>query len=149
MTKARANLLGSVDPPASNPLAQHLLVDPEDDRGLCHDFLTEAVRRSGDDESIKEVLIGAVDELSRTLVGMTMNDNYKPYILVSSIELYVLLRVELINMGRLSGMLSDILHLSMLSPTCQIFFLQTSPLKILSERHFSDPFFRYPLYRVK
>ncbi|KAI9793503.1 MAG: hypothetical protein M1816_007935 [Peltula sp. TS41687] len=70
-----------VDPPTSNALAQHLLVDPEDDRGLCHDFLTEAVRRFGEDDSMKEALVGAVEELSRQLAGMTMNDNYKPYIL--------------------------------------------------------------------
>lgn len=91
MVKVKANLLGRVDPPASNPLAQHLLVDPEDDRGLCHDFLTEAVRRLGEEELMKEALVGAVDELSRRLAKMTMNDDYKPYILVSGIKEHMLL----------------------------------------------------------
>lgn len=60
-----------------------MLVDPEDDRGICHDFLTEAVSRFEEDESTKEALVEAVVELSRQLASMSMNDNYKPYILVS------------------------------------------------------------------
>ena len=68
---------------ASNPLTAHLLVDPEDDRGVCHDFLTEAVRRFDEDESIKDALVKAIEELSRKLDELTLNDNYKPYVLVS------------------------------------------------------------------
>ncbi|KAI9811934.1 MAG: hypothetical protein M1826_003006 [Phylliscum demangeonii] len=64
-----------------NPLAPHLLVDPDDDRGVCHEFLSEAVKRSDEDESIKEALVNAADELSRQLAEMTMNDNYKPFVL--------------------------------------------------------------------
>ena len=33
-------------------LAEHLLLDPEDDRGVCHDFLAEVVSRFEEDESI-------------------------------------------------------------------------------------------------
>lgn len=72
-----------LEPPVSNPLTPHLLVDPEDDRGLCHEFLSEAVSRFPEDETVKEALIGAIEELSRQLSKLTMNDNYKPYVLVS------------------------------------------------------------------
>ncbi|KAF2002701.1 hypothetical protein P154DRAFT_488181 [Amniculicola lignicola CBS 123094] len=64
-----------------NSLADHLLVDPDNDRGICHDFMSEAVSRFNEDESIKEVMVGAVEELSRRLAKMSMNDDYKPYIL--------------------------------------------------------------------
>ncbi|KAF2759628.1 hypothetical protein EJ05DRAFT_304460 [Pseudovirgaria hyperparasitica] len=71
------------EPRQLNPLAQHLLVDPENDRGICHDFLNEAVgRMNGEDgEDIKQALVGAMEQLSRELSGMSMNGNYKPYVL--------------------------------------------------------------------
>ena len=69
------------EPHEVNPLADHLLVDPEDDRGICHDFLNEAVSRFEDDDSVKELLVGAVEELSKRLSRMTMNDDYRPYML--------------------------------------------------------------------
>lgn len=71
-----------IEPYQSNPLTPCLLVDPEDDRGICHDFLVEVVRRFGEDESIRDALLDAVEELSRQLATKTMNDNYKPYVLV-------------------------------------------------------------------
>lgn len=64
-----------------SPLAKHLLVDPENDRGICQDFLSEAVSRFDEDESIKDALVDAMDQLRVELSTMTMNDNYKPYIL--------------------------------------------------------------------
>lgn len=64
----------------------HLLVDPEADTGLCHDFLSEAISRFGEDESVKEVLVGAADELSQKLGALTMDDAFKPYILVSMLD---------------------------------------------------------------
>ncbi|KAF2709186.1 ubiquitin conjugation factor E4 [Pleomassaria siparia CBS 279.74] len=64
-----------------NPLVEHLLLEPENDRGLCHEFLTEAVSRFNEDESVKEVLVGAMEQLSRRLAKMSMNDDFKPYIL--------------------------------------------------------------------
>ncbi|KAF1967567.1 ubiquitin conjugation factor E4 [Bimuria novae-zelandiae CBS 107.79] len=69
------------EPHAENPLADHLLVDPENDRGICHDFLNEAVSRFEDDDSVKDLLVEAVEELSRRLSKMTMNDDYRPYML--------------------------------------------------------------------
>ncbi|KAI9886767.1 MAG: Aminolevulinate dehydratase [Watsoniomyces obsoletus] len=64
-----------------NPLIPHLLVDPDNDHGICHDFLSEAVRRFGEDETIRDALVDAIEEISRRLGGMTMADNYKPYVL--------------------------------------------------------------------
>lgn len=79
-----ADTMPRLEPPTSNPLTPHLLVDPEDDRGLCHEFLTEAASRFAEDEMVKEALTGAVEELSRQLSKMTMNDDYKPYVNVST-----------------------------------------------------------------
>lgn len=70
-----------------NPLTPHLLVEQEDDRGLCHDFLTEAISRFGSDDTTKEALVGAIEDLSRQLAKMSMNDNYKPYVLVRTSSL--------------------------------------------------------------
>ncbi|KAL8802696.1 MAG: hypothetical protein Q9182_003654 [Xanthomendoza sp. 2 TL-2023] len=67
--------------PDSSPLLPHLLVDPEDDRGLCHDFLAEAVSRFADDDTIEPALVGAIEDLSRQLAQKTMNDDYKTYVL--------------------------------------------------------------------
>lgn len=60
-------------------LAEHLLVDPEDDRGVCHEFLAEAVARFEDDETIKDAFVGAVEELSRQLARKTMDSDYRSY----------------------------------------------------------------------
>lgn len=60
------------------------MVDPEDEKGICHDFLTEAISRFDEDDTVKGALLGAIEDLSRQLSQMTMNDNYKPYVLVSS-----------------------------------------------------------------
>jgi len=70
------------EPSPVNSLAEHLLVDSEHDRGICHDFLSEAVSRFDEDESVKEALVGAMEQLSRELSKLSMNDDYKPYILV-------------------------------------------------------------------
>lgn len=77
-----ADFYGRMEPPSTNILVPHLLIDPEQDRGLDQDFLTEAVARFEEDESIQEVLVGAVEEMSRQLSRKTMNDDYKPYVLV-------------------------------------------------------------------
>lgn len=59
--------------------ADHLLADPEEEQGVCHDFLTEAVTRFDEDESIKEALVGAVENLSRRLATLTMDSDYRRY----------------------------------------------------------------------
>lgn len=69
-----------LDPPETNPLTSHLLEDPEDERGICRDFLVEAISRFDEDDTIQSAIVGAVEELSRQLSRMSMNDNYKPYV---------------------------------------------------------------------
>ena len=48
---------------------------------MCHDFLTEAVSRFKDDDTVQTALVEAVEDLSHQLAKMTLNDNYKPYVL--------------------------------------------------------------------
>lgn len=69
-----------LDTPAENALARHLLVDPESETGLCTDFLSEAVARFDEDDSIRDALVGAAEQLSIDLSRLTMNDDYRPYI---------------------------------------------------------------------
>ena len=72
-----------IETPSSNPLTPHLLVDdPEDDRYVDPDFLTEAVERFPEDDTVRDALVGSVEDLSRQLATMNMNNDYKPYILV-------------------------------------------------------------------
>ncbi|KAF6238103.1 hypothetical protein HO173_003737 [Letharia columbiana] len=67
---------------ASNPLTPHFLIDdPEDDRSVDHDFLNEAVARFAEDDTVQDALVGAVEDLSRRLSVINMNNDYKPYIL--------------------------------------------------------------------
>lgn len=69
-----------LDPPETNPLTLHLLEDTEDDRGICRDFLMEAISRFDEDDTVSSAIVGAVEELSRQLSKMSMNDNFKPYL---------------------------------------------------------------------
>ena len=55
-------------------------MDPEEDDGIDHEFLTEAALRFSEDDSVQGALVGAVEDLSRRLAKMSMNDNYRPYI---------------------------------------------------------------------
>ncbi|KAJ5403359.1 hypothetical protein N7509_003230 [Penicillium cosmopolitanum] len=68
-----------MDNPERSPLASHLLLDPEDDKGVDLDFIGEAVRRFDEDEGIKPAFIAAVEELSAELSNKDVNDDYKPY----------------------------------------------------------------------
>lgn len=73
------------EPSPTNVLSPHLLVDPEDDRGLCHEFLAEAISRFEEDDTIQAALVSAVEELCHQLTKMSMNDNFKPYVLVRAL----------------------------------------------------------------
>jgi hypothetical protein len=57
-------------------------LDPEDDNGVDLEFLSEAVKRFEEDESIKPAFIMAVEEMSKDLADMSINDDYKPYVTV-------------------------------------------------------------------
>ena len=68
----------------------HLLIDePEDDKYVDPDFLTEAIERFPEDETVRDAMVGAVEELSRQLAVMNMNNDYKPYILVRSVRIRI------------------------------------------------------------
>ena len=76
-----------MEPTARSPLSPHLLIeDPEDERSIDHDFLAEAVSRFPEDDSIQGALVGAIEDLSRDLARMNMNNDYKPYMMVSISE---------------------------------------------------------------
>lgn len=64
-------------------LASYLLVDPEEEKGIDFDFINEAVRRFDDDDSVKPAFIAAVEQLSAQLSSKDVNDDYKPYTIVS------------------------------------------------------------------
>ena len=60
-------------------LADHLLADPEEDTGIDHDFLTEAVARFDEDETIKAAFVAAIEDHSIRLGGLTMDSDYRKY----------------------------------------------------------------------
>ncbi|KAH8701474.1 ubiquitin elongating factor core-domain-containing protein [Phaeosphaeriaceae sp. PMI808] len=66
----------------SNTLVDHLLLGPDDDHGICYEFLTEATQRMSEDDTITEALVGAMEDLSRRLAKISMNGDYRPYMLV-------------------------------------------------------------------
>lgn len=67
--------------PGSNALVDHMLVpDIEGDHGICTEFLTEAAARFEDDDTIKEALVGAMEELSTRLSTKNMLGDYQPYV---------------------------------------------------------------------
>lgn len=73
---------------AEGELKKHLLVDPDNDYGICHDFLSEAISRFGEDDSIKHAFVSAVEAITVDLSKLSMNDDYKPHVLVSGGEIY-------------------------------------------------------------
>ena len=74
----------SSETPVSSPIVPNLLLDSEDERGIDHDFLAEIVSRFSEDDTIEQAIVAAVEDLSKQLARMTMNDNYKPYIAVTT-----------------------------------------------------------------
>ncbi|KAK4692897.1 ubiquitin conjugation factor E4 B, partial [Lecanoromycetidae sp. Uapishka_2] len=71
-----------VDTFSVSPLTSHLLVeDPEDERGIDHDFLLEIITRFPEDDTVQDGVVAAVEDISRQLSGMNMNNDYKPYVM--------------------------------------------------------------------
>ncbi|KAH8428718.1 ubiquitin-ubiquitin ligase UFD2 [Aspergillus melleus] len=68
-----------IDPSGRSTLKPYLLLDPEDERGVDFEFISEAVKRFDEDENIKPAFIAAVEEMSRELAALNINDDYKPY----------------------------------------------------------------------
>jgi ubiquitin conjugation factor E4 B len=63
-----------------NPLVEHMLSDPESDSGICYDFLNEASSRFDEDESIKDAMVSAVEELSSQLSTKSMLGEERVYV---------------------------------------------------------------------
>ncbi|EEP77058.1 conserved hypothetical protein [Uncinocarpus reesii 1704] len=70
-----------LDTPHSSPLKPHLLQEPDCNLGLCHDFLSEALQRAEEDDTIIPAFVSAVEEMSRDASTMTLNDDYKPHMM--------------------------------------------------------------------
>ncbi|OQO02794.1 hypothetical protein B0A48_11077 [Cryoendolithus antarcticus] len=66
--------------PSGNVLVNHMLNDPESDSGICFDFLTEVSSRMDEDDSIKEEVVRAVEELSRQLSTKSMLGEERMYV---------------------------------------------------------------------
>ncbi|KAL8947616.1 MAG: hypothetical protein Q9222_006124 [Ikaeria aurantiellina] len=127
------------EPSAMSPLVPHLLVDPEDDRGVCHEFLTEAVSRFPEDETIEPALVAAVEDLSRQLAKMTMNDDYKAHVLALRHLVRYPLLVKAIAASAIfapsSTTASDLEATTLLGP-----FFAISPLQAdITTHYFSSP----------
>ncbi|KAL8770278.1 MAG: hypothetical protein Q9209_003914 [Squamulea sp. 1 TL-2023] len=127
------------EPPDTSPLLSHLLVNPEDDRGICHDFLAEAVSRFPEDDTIEPALVGAVEDLSRQLARKTMNDDYKSYVLALRHLLRYPSLVKAIARSPLfapsSTSASDLEATTLLGP-----FFAISPLQAdITSQYFSSP----------
>jgi len=73
------DLFGEASYDGTKALADHMLKDPEDDLGLCHDFLTEAVSKWDEDDTIGPTFVAAISELSKRLAHITMEGDYRPY----------------------------------------------------------------------
>lgn len=74
------DLFGEASYDGTKAFADHMLKDPEDDYGLCHDFLTEATSKWDEDDSIGPAFVAAVVELTKRLAFITMEGDYRPYI---------------------------------------------------------------------
>lgn len=68
--------------PAQNALTDRLILGPDDERGICYDFLTEASLRVSEDDTVKEALVTAMEDLSQRLAKLSMIGDYKPYLLI-------------------------------------------------------------------
>lgn len=66
--------------PTGNPLVNHMLNEPESETGICYDFLSEASSRFEEDESIKEAVVGAVEDLSQQLSQKAMLGDERAFV---------------------------------------------------------------------
>lgn len=68
--------------PEHDTLMPYLLKGVQDENGLDQDFIKEAIKRFDDDEMIPALFDDAMVQISNKLAGMSMDDDYKPYIQV-------------------------------------------------------------------
>ncbi|KAM5455766.1 Ubiquitin conjugation factor E4 [Microsporum audouinii] len=70
-----------VESPPSAPLKPHLLLDPDEDQGLNQEFIQEALKRAEEDDTIIPAFVTAVEEMSKDLSRLTLDDDYQPYMM--------------------------------------------------------------------
>lgn len=75
----------SLESSSSSPLTPHLVLEPDDERGLDHEFYTEMIAHFSEDEALQPAVVAAVEELSQQLARKSMNDNYRPHVAVSTL----------------------------------------------------------------
>ena len=73
----------SIENPPTAPLKPYLRLNPDDEKGLDLEFISEAISRSEDGDSIIPAVVTAVEELSLDLANLTIDDDYSPYMMVS------------------------------------------------------------------
>ncbi|MCJ1319958.1 hypothetical protein MMC15_005294 [Xylographa vitiligo] len=127
------------EPSSSSQLTSHLLVDQEDDRGVCHEFLTEMISRFPEDESAAEAMSVAMEDLSRELTSKSMNDDYKPYVLaLRTLVRYPALVNLIVQSPRFSP--PDVTAFTMETDTLLGPFFRISPLQgDVTTNYFSSP----------
>jgi ubiquitin conjugation factor E4 B len=62
-----------------------MLDNPEGDTGTCFDFFQEAATRVQEDETARDALVGAMVECSRRLSKISMDGDYRSYMMVQYI----------------------------------------------------------------
>lgn len=72
----------------TDALTPYFLLEPGEDKGICPDFLEEAVARFAEDDMAKSMIVKAFMAMSSKLSNMTMNDVYKPYVHVRYVEFW-------------------------------------------------------------
>ena len=70
--------------PQHDTLVPYLLREVDNEQGLCMDFLTEAMARTEEHDTILPLFTKAMVDISAQLARMSMNDAYKPCVNVSS-----------------------------------------------------------------
>lgn len=71
-------MFGHEDTTGSTQMAEHLLLDQENSRGLDHDFLTEWNGLVPEMDEAKEAFADAMTLISKGLASKTMNDDHRP-----------------------------------------------------------------------
>lgn len=61
----------------------YLLRDIEHESGICLEFIQEAVARFPEDDSIVDLFVKAMVDISSQLSTMSMNDDYRSHVNVS------------------------------------------------------------------
>ncbi|KAJ0124691.1 ubiquitin elongating factor core [Diaporthe amygdali] len=66
--------------PKHDTLVPYLLRDIEHESGICLEFIQEAVARFPEDDSIVDLFVRAMVDISTQLSTMSMNDDYRPHV---------------------------------------------------------------------